>query len=102
MRVQNIVSSKGNRVRNQFIIKDGKGNTYFQSYDTIIAKIDRFGKVTLDDARWKSSVTTSKYRNIFLNATSQEVEQRVKNKVYKLRRLNREYVPINYTAPYQG
>ena len=66
--VENMISPKGNRVLNQFIIKD-KGKEYFQSYDSLIAIKDytKEGKVriTLDDYYWNYSRTTSKYRNEF-------------------------------------
>jgi len=34
-------------VKNQFILTDDQGNRFFQSYDSIIAKKDRNGAVTL-------------------------------------------------------
>ena len=46
MRVENMVSSKGNTIPNKFIINGGyDGNMYFQSYKSMIAKIDKFGKI---------------------------------------------------------
>ena len=75
MKVENMRSAKGNIVPNQFIITDGDVE-YFQSYKTIIAKY-------VDDSR-----TTSKYRNQFLNATSQEVKERVAMGDYPLINLN--------------
>lgn len=37
IKIKNIRSSKGNIIPNQFIINTGEG-TYFQSYNTVIAK----------------------------------------------------------------
>ena len=66
MQVTNMTSNKGNFIPNQFIINGGyDGNMYFQSYKSMIAKIDKFGKVFLDSYYWNYSRTTSKYRNQF-------------------------------------
>lgn len=35
IKVENMTSSRGNTVPNQFIISDSKGNEYFQSYNSI-------------------------------------------------------------------
>ena len=66
MKVCNMVSSNGNKVPNQFIIKTDKG-TYFQSYDSIIVFEPLEGKTQLDKHLWDYSKTTGKYRNIFLS-----------------------------------
>ena len=50
---------------NQFVIV-ANGNTYFQSYDTIIAKINDDMDVIIDEDNWNCSVTTSKYLYRFL------------------------------------
>jgi hypothetical protein len=86
MQVKNMRSAKGNTIPNQFIITDGDVE-YFQSYETIIAKyVD--GQVYLDATHWDYSRTTSKYRNQFLNATSQEVKERMAMGDYPLINLN--------------
>ena len=74
-------------VKNQFVINDGN-NEYFQSYDKIIVKIDSDAEVYLDKEYWDYSKTTSKYRNKFLNKTTKEVKQCVKDGTYKLTNLN--------------
>ena len=74
-------------VKNQFVINDGT-NEYFQSYDKIIVKIDSDAEVYLDKEYWDYSKTTSKYRNKFLNKTTKEVKQCVKDGTYKLTNLN--------------
>ena len=56
MKVQNMTSARGNTIANQFIIND-KGEEYFQSYRSIIAKKSQ-GKIYLDEYFWDYSVTT--------------------------------------------
>ena len=101
MKVINMTSNKGNKIANQFIIYDDNNNKYFQSYKSIIAKIEnndviesiginyqRNKKVYLDKNYWDYSVTTGKYRNIFLNETKKETEKKIKEGVYTLTNLN--------------
>ena len=100
MKVSNFTNSKGNAVRNQFIIRDDEtpmgGNCveYFQSYKSIIVKRDKFraGKtnreVWLDEKYWDYSRTTSKYRNQFLGETKKETEKKIKSGEYELVNLN--------------
>jgi len=101
MKVTNMTSNKGNKIANQFIIYDDNNNKYFQSYKSIIAKIEnndvieniginyqRNKKVYLDKNYWDYSVTTGKYRNIFLNETKKETEKKIKDGVYTLTNLN--------------
>ena len=80
MQVSNMISSKGNKIANQFIIND--------DHNTIIAKRYSNGMIELDQKYWDYSRTTSKYRNIFLNETNQETNFKVKIGVYKLVDLN--------------
>jgi len=87
-KVENMVSHNGNKVPNQFILTDKRGNRYFQSYNTIIAKIDTKGNITLDKDKWKYSSTTSKYRNLFLGENTKETKEKIKLKIYKLKNLN--------------
>jgi hypothetical protein len=80
------IQGKNGPVKNQFIIQTDKG-TVFQSYNSLIAaKVD--GKVFLDEYRWNYSVTTSKYRNIFLRETKEKTEQKIKSGEYILTNLN--------------
>lgn len=74
-------------VKNQFIVSDDNGATFFQSYSTIIAKKHN-GKVTLDENSWDCSVTTSKYRNLFLGEDKKATERKIKDGTYKLENLN--------------
>ena len=87
MKVENMVSSRGNTIPNQFVI-NGDENMYFQSYKSMIAKIDKFGKVFLDSYYWNYSRTTSKYRNMFLNMTTKEIEKGIKANEIELVNLN--------------
>lgn len=64
--VRNLVSPRtGNAVPNQFVITANKG-TFFQSYSSIIAKVDKNGVVTLS-SWWDYSNTTRKYLYEFLS-----------------------------------
>lgn len=85
-KVKNMTSQNGNRVENQFIITIGNVS-YFQSYNTIIAKIEN-GKVLLDEYYWNFSKTTSKYRSIFLGETTKETQKKIDNRTYILANLN--------------
>ena len=90
MKINNMTSSRGNKVPNQFIIHTPEA-TYFQSYQSIIIMTtfeDGERVVYLDEYYWNYSKTTSKYRNLFLGEDSKEVEKKVKNSVYKLKNLN--------------
>lgn len=64
MNVKNMVSAKGNFIPNQFIIKEGD-TVWFQSYDTIVARVSG-SDVTLDIDALDYSRTTSKYLYLFL------------------------------------
>lgn len=86
MKVKNIISDKGNAIANQFII-DTKDGYYFQSYDSIIVKISK-GQVYLDEYFWDYSVTTGKYRNLFLRENKKETERKIKSGEYILENLN--------------
>lgn len=88
MKIENMTSNNGNSIANQFRIKDDNGNTFFQSYDSIIVKKDNTGKVFLDSDKWDYSNTTGKYRNIFLGETKKETEAKIKSGEYTLTNLN--------------
>lgn len=88
MKVTNMTSSKGNSVPNQFFVYDDEGNVFFQSYESIIAKMTENGKVTLDPKYWDYSVTTGKYRNQFLGETKKETQAKIDSGEYVLTDLN--------------
>lgn len=64
MKIENMKSTKGNKVANQFILEFGN-YTAFQSYSTLIAVYDHKNDTLYLDEK-KYSVTTSKYTNIFI------------------------------------
>jgi hypothetical protein len=86
IKVSNMQSSRGNNIPNQFIIT-AKDGIYFQSYKSIIAFKSK-GKIYLDNYCWDYSKTTGKYRNIFLNETKKDTENKIKNGEYILTNLN--------------
>ena len=87
MKTQNMTSTNGNKVANQFTITDDNGNTFFQSYKSIIVKLNG-DDVELDQKYWNYSNTTGKYRNIFLNETIKDTRKKIKSGEYKLVDLN--------------
>jgi len=86
MKVENMTSTRGNTVPNQFIITDN-GDEYFQSYRSIIAKRSE-GKIYLDNYYWDYSVTTGKYRNEFLGEGIAETRKKIASGEYVLTNLN--------------
>ena len=69
MKVENMKSERtGKAVANQFVITDNEHNaTWFQSYASMIARIDNNSDVLfLDKDKWAYSRTTAKYRNAFI------------------------------------
>lgn len=107
MKVANMLSSRGNKIANQFIIEneieDLHTEIYFQSYNSVIAKkvkkmtsdfnrspiMQYEEKIYLDVNTWDYSNTTGKYRNIFLNETKKETEKKIKKGEYILTDLNK-------------
>lgn len=86
MKVENMTSANGNPVPNQFIIWND-GECFFQSYKTIIACISK-GKTILDKFFWDYSVTTGKYRNMFLGESKAETLKKIESGEYILMNLN--------------
>lgn len=82
-----MVSKSGNNVSNQFIIETDN-ETIFQSYNSIIAKVDYDNNITLDSHYWDYSRTTSKYRNMFLNMSTNDIKKDIKLGNIKLDNLN--------------
>ena len=96
VKVKNMTGNSGREVCNQFEIRTDKG-TYFQSYDSIIAKtckpVVANGKyikpsMLLDRNKWDYSTTTGRYRNIFLGEKKPETERKIKDGIYVLTNLN--------------
>ncbi len=86
MKVSNMKTPHGNTAPNQFIIEDG-GCRFFQSYETIIVKIDG-DKIFLDNSAWDYSATTARYRNVFLDMTTKEIRTKIKSGEIGLINLN--------------
>ena len=86
-KVENMTSSNGNKVANQFLLKT-ENSTMFQSYDTLIAVKDNNGQLYLDSENWNYSKTTSKYRNQFTRLTTDETKKAIKDGKIKLVELN--------------
>lgn len=63
-RVEQMINDKGNGATNQFIIHVGS-KLIFQSYDSIIATVDKTEKTVTLGMAWDYSKTTEKHRNIF-------------------------------------
>jgi|TARA_R100000482_G_scaffold124933_1_gene80038 hypothetical protein len=91
MKVKNLISDKGNVIPNQFQIVNNN-TIYFQSYETIIAKINKrtmyCDEIILDTHALNYSRTTSKYLYKFLNMNRKEIENLIKKKEIKLKNLN--------------
>jgi hypothetical protein len=102
LKVENMISSKGNKIANQFVIEEclhysGSGSytvirKTFQSYNSIIARIstDPMGPnfIELDSKYWNYSKTTSKYRSLFLGESTKQTEAKIKSGEYVLTDLN--------------
>ena len=94
MKVQNMTNNNGNKVANQFVIRNrDNDSTIFQSYDSVIVRV--FGtighgaRVELDKDTWNYSRTTAKYRNQFLNETTKETQSKIDSGEYILTDLNK-------------
>lgn len=87
VRVSNLNSPNGNTAANQFQIRTKYG-IFFQSYDSVIVFIEEGGQVYLDKNNWDYSMTTGKYRNLFLGEKRKETERKIKSGEYKLKNLN--------------
>lgn len=79
VKVENMRSSKGNLVPNQFLVY-GNDWELFQSYSSPIA-LKKGGKVYLFKD-WEYSTTTAKYRNQFLGEDKKETMKKLKSGEY--------------------
>jgi len=87
-KVRNMINNNGNSIANQFEISTAEG-IIFQSYNSIIAKIMNSGQVYLDENYWDYSVTTGKYRNMFLLEKKKETQSKIDSGEYILTDLNK-------------
>ena len=81
------MKTKVNFLANNQVIIYTDNSVLFQSYNSVIAKIEN-GITFLDENKWDYSKTTGKYRNIFLGETKKETEKKINSGVYKLINLN--------------
>lgn len=103
MKVKNMTSDNGNKIANQFVISDCTielpddkyTGSMFQSYSSNIAFIayscgntGNIHKVFIDKNKWDYSVTTGKYRNIFLGEDKKTTQKKIDSGEYKLVNLN--------------
>jgi len=88
MKITNFTSPRGNVVPNQFEI-NFNDVSIFQSYDSIITKIEK-GITYLDEKYWNYSKTTSKYRSIFLRESTKETQRKIDSGEYILTDLSKE------------
>ena len=90
-KVQNLTSNRSGRpVANQYEITT-KDNYIFQSYNSIIAKVNRrTNQITLDDYYWDYSVTTLRYLKQFLDISlsKDEIQRNIDIGMYKTSNLN--------------
>ena len=93
IKVNNMQSRNGNLVPNQFVIYQGQ-NVFFQSYKSVIAKLDKNNKLTLDVNKWDYSITTLKYLYSFIEEfkgfrpNKKSLNQLIEEKQIKLTDLN--------------
>ena len=89
MIVQNMTSSNGNKVPNQFVIKLPENVTIFQSYNTVIAQ-NRNGEIVLDSKALDYSATTTKYLKRFLGTTEskKQLQDKIQSGFYQVEDLN--------------
>lgn len=86
MRVEQMINDRGNGAMNQFILRVGN-IIAFQSYDSMIATVDRDTKIITLFPAWDYSKTTGKHRNIFFKdyanipdlASKKGIENALKN-----------------------
>ncbi len=72
-----MTNENGNVVKNQYTYHEDDC-FIFQSYDSVIAKIDQ-NQIYMDINKHDASVTTMKYRNQFVNMTDYEVLEAIDN-----------------------
>lgn len=72
--------------QHQFVIEH-YGKKFFKSFNTIIAEIDRAGRITLDPMH-DCSMTTKIFRGQFLNLSAKEVKSKIASGEIKVRNLN--------------
>ena len=83
LKVANMTSDNGNKIANQFILKDANGDISLQSYDSLVCQIRKgglgFNRVVAFGRDWNYSRTTTKYVNKFLQDNGLDVLAGTKN-----------------------
>lgn len=79
--VENMLSSNGNPVPNQFVITTEDG-TLFKSYESNIVWKPKSGKIVLG-RNWDYSNTTSKYRIQFLGESTAVTRKKLEQGIYE-------------------
>ena len=99
MRVYNMESPKtGRPVANQFVINDGD-KLVFQSYDSMIVEYNKSNNSITFGKDWNYSMTTSKYRNQFLDMYFPELANTKKLKtVEQIARANNGQIEMQLGA----
>lgn len=88
VKVRNMKSNSGRSVANQFEIETDDA-TYLQSYDSVIVKkAHKENRVYLDKYYWDYSVTTGRYRNMFLGENKSVTQMKIDSGEYILTNLN--------------
>lgn len=89
MKVENMLSSNGNKIANQFVIMLPENVTVFQSYETVIAH-NRNGIIVLDVNALDYSATTLKYLKLFLGVTKskKDLQKDIDSGFYQVEDLN--------------
>lgn len=64
MNIRQLINTNGNPAANQFVISNS-GGVYFQSYNSVVAKIANHGNIALS-TDWEYSNTTRKHLYTFL------------------------------------
>ena len=82
-KVTNMTSTNGNKIANQFILKDSNGDISLQSYDSLVCQLRKgslgFDRVVAFGRDWNYSRTTVKYVNKFLKDNGLDVLAGTKN-----------------------
>lgn len=81
--IENIFTSRGNAVLNQYILHTPEG-IFLSSYDLLIAFQPIQGKIKLDINNWNISVTTVKYLKQFLGENLITIKKKIALGEYEL------------------
>jgi hypothetical protein len=68
----------------QILVDNTTGCIYLQSYDSIVCMFDSANRVFLNRDIHNCSRTTTKYRNMFLNRTTKQIDEQIANGTIKV------------------